>query len=98
MCRRRSALRRKLPTLMMIRRENSESDGGKRNQQSDLTAAPENFREFLRRNYFELRISAISWLFVSSPSAKVRHVTKAASLHVLVCDFQNQFRPQRLPG
>ena len=91
-------LRKKLPTRMMIRRENSASDGSKRNEQADLAAARENFRELLRRNYLELRISAIRWLFVGPPSAEVRHVSESASLHVLVSDFHNQFGPQGFPG
>ena len=58
---------------MMIRRENSASDGGKRNEQSDLSVARENFCEFLRRNYFELGIGAIAGAFSSD-----RHRRKCA--------------------
>ena len=57
----------------------------------------ENYGEFLRGNYLELGIGAIAGLLVGSPPAEVCHVTEAASLHVLVSDFQNQFGPQGLP-
>src|SRR5579871_4942723 len=83
---------------MTIRRENSASNGRKRNEQADLAAARENFCELLRRNYLELCIRAIAGLLVGPPPAEVRHVTEAASLHVLVSDFHNQFGPQGLPG
>ena len=63
-----------------------------------LVTTRENCCELLRRNYFELGISAVDRLFVWPPSAEVRHMTEAASLHVLVSDFHNQFGPQWLPG
>ena len=90
--------RRKLPTLTTIRRGNSASDGSKRNERADLEASRENFSEFLRRNYFELGIRAIAGLFVRPPPAEVRHMPEAASLHVLISDFHNQFGPQGFPG
>ena len=58
----------------------------------------ENCCELLRWNDLELGISAVDRLFVWSPSEEVRHMTEAASLHVFVSDFHNQFRPQGFPG
>src|ERR1041384_3621466 len=52
----------------------------------------------LRRNYLELIIGAIARAFVLAPSSKLRGVTKAAALHVIVSDFNHKLRPQRLPG
>src|SRR5580704_12970159 len=98
MFQKRFGRRRKLRILMMIRRGNSASDGGKRNRPDDLLeVARENCGEFLRRNYLKLGIRAIGWLFVGPPAAEVRHVTKAASLHMFVSDFHNQLGPQGFP-
>src|SRR5438067_11382307 len=62
-----------------------------------LAAGRKNCRQFLRRNYFELGIRAISRLLVGAPSAKLRSVAKSASLHMVIGDFDNQFRSQRFP-
>ena len=48
-------------------------------------------------NDFELVIRAVAWLLVRAPPAKLRCVTEAAALHVVVSDFDYQFRTQRLP-
>src|SRR5580692_8739670 len=89
MYRKRFGRRRKRPILMMIRRGNSASDGrtSERNssfQPADLATTRENGCKFLWRNYLELGIGAVDRLFVRSPSAEMRHMTEAASLHVLV--------------
>src|ERR1700722_5773139 len=91
MFRKRLGRRRKPPIPTMIRHGNSVSDGRKRNGQADLEAARENRCEFLRRNYLELSVGALAGLFVGPPSAEMRHVTEAASLHMLVSNFYNQF-------
>lgn len=89
---------------MMIRRANGAAREGaarERNdkeQAADLATVRENCCELLRWNYLELGISAVDRLLVWSPSAEVRHMTEAASLHVLVSDFHNQFGPQGFPG
>ncbi len=62
-----------------------------------LRPAGENRHQLLRRNDFELGIGAVARLLVGAPSAKLRHVTEAAALHVLVGDFDHQLGPQRLP-
>jgi hypothetical protein len=95
MCRKRFDRRRKLPILMMIRRANGvvrEGAARERNdkrQAADLATMRENGCELLRWNDLELGISAVDRLFVWSPPAELRHMTEAASLHVLVSDFYN---------
>ena len=54
-------------------------------------------RQLLRRNDFELGVRAVARLLVRAPPAKLRRVTEAAALHVLVSDFDHQFGTQRLP-
>jgi len=51
----------------------------------------------MRRNYLELSVRAVARFFVGAPSAKMRHVPEAGALHVLIGDFQHQFRAQRFP-
>ena len=49
----------------------------------------ENCRQFLRRNNFKLGGGTIAGLFVGSPSAELRRVPKAISLHVVIRNFYN---------
>src|SRR5262249_13347332 len=63
-----------------------------------LSPVGEDGCQFLRRDYFELGVGTINWLFVCSPSAELGHVTEAASLHVLVRDFHHEFGPHWFPG
>src|ERR1700746_1747033 len=49
------------------------------------------------RNDFELGIRAVARLLVRAPSAKLRCVTEAVALHVVVGDFDDQFGTERLP-
>src|SRR6185369_3519386 len=60
-------------------------------------SAPENLGQLLRRNDVELIVSAVGRLLVFAPSSKLRRVTKAAALHVIVSNFDHQLRAQRLP-
>ena len=62
-----------------------------------LAAGGEYLCQLLRRNHFELSIRAVARLLVGAPPAKLRHVTEARALHVLVGDFDHQLGPQRLP-
>src|SRR3984957_12720851 len=48
-----------------------------------------NCRQFLRRNNFKLGVGTIAGLFVRSPSAELRRVPEAISLHVVVSNFYN---------
>jgi len=48
-----------------------------------------NCRQFLRRNNFKLGVGTIAGLFVRSPSAELRRVPEAISLHVIVSNFYN---------
>ena len=84
---------------MMIRRGNGASGRrkGKDTSRLDTSDLRKNRCQFLRRNNFQLRIGAVARLFVGTPSAELRRVTKAAPLHVLVSDFHDQFGPQGLP-
>ena len=59
--------------------------------------AAKNRHQLLRWNHFELGIGAVAGFFVGAPPSKLRHVAEAGALHVLICDFHHQFRPQRLP-
>jgi hypothetical protein len=62
-----------------------------RSAQSRLAASGENRGQFMRRNNFELGISAVARLLVVAPSSEMRHVPEAGALHMLVRDFDNQF-------
>ena len=64
---------------------------------SDLAPVWKNRGQLLRRNNFELVIGAVARLLVCSPSAKLRDMTEAAALHVIVCDLYHQFGPQWFP-
>ena len=59
--------------------------------------AGENRGQFVRRNHFELGISAVARPLVRAPPSKMRHVPEAGALHVLISDFDHQLGPQRLP-
>ena len=52
----------------------------------------EDCREFLGRHDFQSRIRAIGGLLVRPPSAEMRHMTEAVALHVLVGNFDDEFR------
>jgi hypothetical protein len=60
-------------------------------------AASENHRQLFGRNDFKLGIRTVAGLLVRAPSAKLRGVTEAVTLHVVVSDFDDQFGTQRLP-
>ena len=44
-----------------------------------------------------LGVGTVAGLFVRSPPAKLRRVPEAISLHVIVSNFYDQFRPQWFP-
>src|SRR5215831_12395119 len=54
--------------------------------------------QFLGRDDLKLCIGAIVRLLIRTPAAKLSDVTESVTLHMIVCDLDNQFRPQRLPG
>ena len=101
MCPKHYVRRRKLPTRMMIRRGNGVGSAARRETLEDfsrgLAAGGENPRQFLRGNDFELRIGTVARLLVCAPPSKMRYVTEAGALHVLVGDFDHQFGSQWLP-
>ena len=45
--------------------------------------------QFLGRNNFKLGVGTIAELFVRSPSAELRRVPEAISLHVIISNFYN---------
>jgi hypothetical protein len=49
----------------------------------------ENCRQFLGTNNFKLGVGTIAGLFVRSPSAELRRVPEAISLHVIISNFYN---------
>jgi hypothetical protein len=52
--------------------------------------APENFRQLLRRNNFELFKGALARLLVQSPPSELSRMTEAIALHVVVSNFDYQ--------
>ena len=58
---------------------------------SQRFATGENHRQLFGRNDFELGIRAVARLLVRAPPAKLRCVTEAVALHVVVSDFDDQF-------
>ena len=64
---------------------------------ADLKTVGKNRCQLVGRNHFELRIGAVAWLFVASPSAKLCRMTEAVALHVVVGDFQYQLGAQWFP-
>src|ERR1700724_793786 len=101
MCPKRYGLRKRLPTLMTIRRVNgARSAVQKRKHKQALrssAATGKNRHQLLWRNHFELSIGAVARLFVCAPPSKLGHVTEAGALHMLVRDFDHKFGAQRLP-
>ncbi len=61
------------------------------------TRYAEEFEKLLRRYDLELLVRAVAGLLVETPSPKLRGMPKAAALHVIVRDFNDQFGPERLP-
>src|SRR5262245_28768757 len=99
MCQKPCGHRKKLPTLMTIQRVNG-ARGRLRSslRDSNSATATEDLRQLLRRDNFELGIGAVARLLVRAPPPKLRNVTEAASLHVVVSDFDRQLGTERLPG
>ncbi len=69
----------------------------KRQASKDSSTLWKNCRQFLWRNNFKLGVGTIAGLFVRSPSAELRRMPKAISLHVVISNFYNQFRPHWFP-
>src|SRR5215213_8803031 len=49
------------------------------------------------RHDLQLRKRAVTRLLITSPPPKLRRVTKAISLHVIISNFHHELRSQRLP-
>jgi len=58
----------------------------------------EDVRKLVRRYDLELRVGAIARLLVGAPPSKLRGVTKAAALHVVVSHLDHQIGAKRFPG
>src|SRR6202042_2032672 len=101
MCPKHCGRRRKLPTRMTIQRGNGAPGALRRSTLEHVSrgsaAGGKDRRQLLRRDDFELRIGAVAGLLVRAPPSKMRHVTEAGSLHVLVSDFDHELGSQRLP-
>ena len=65
---------------------------------AQLATASENLLQFLRGYNLQLRVGTFARIFIESPSAKVSHMAKAISLHMLIRHFDNKLGTQRLPG
>ena len=63
-----------------------------------LVIASENLLQFLRGDNLQLRVGAFARIFVEPPSAKVSHMAKAISLHVLIRHLDDKLRTQWFPG
>src|SRR5215510_11077102 len=63
-----------------------------------LSTAAKNLLEFLRRHNLKLIIRTVFRPLVFAPSSKLRSVTEATTLHVVVRDLDYQLGSQRLPG
>src|SRR5579864_2518292 len=91
-CRKNSGRPRKLPIPTTIQRVNGASGPEKENRKKNsriLSALGKDGGQFLRRDYFELSVRAVRGFFVSPPSAELRGVTKAISLHAVVGHLDN---------
>ena len=66
-------------------------DGKRRSESSPVLSSVlgKDRLQFFRWHHFQLFISAIRRLLIPAPAAKLRHVAKAAILHVLVGDFRH---------
>src|SRR5277367_1255860 len=90
----------KRPILMTTRLANGARCTRRRNLLEPGTAPDvprENRFQLVRRNDFKLRVSAIARLLVGTPLPKLRHMTESRALHMLVCNFDYQLGPERLP-
>src|SRR5262245_62650256 len=98
MCPRSCARRRKNLTRMTTQLANGVS-GTLRSgiEGSDSAPGREYLCQFRRQDNFNLLIRAVARLFVLAPPSELRDVAKPAPLHVIVRNFQNQLRSQRLP-
>ena len=92
---RRFAQRRKVPQRRKVQRHRSFLS--LRNFAFLRETTTENLSQLLGRNNFELGVRTVAWLLIRAPSSKLRCVTEAAALHVVVSDFDYKLRTQRLP-
>ena len=91
MCRKPCGHRKKLPTLMTIQRVNGVlARFEAASEIANSATATEDLCQLLRRDNFELGIGAVARLLVRAPPSKLRYVTEAAALHVVVSDFDHQ--------
>ena len=61
----------------------------KKGTERDSPSLGKDCRQFLRGDNFQLGKGTIAGLFVRSPSAELRGVPEAISLHVIVSNFDN---------
>src|SRR5215469_12060385 len=73
------------------------TDAHQKTKKRKLTSGRKDRGQFLRGNHLELSIRTIRRLLVRSPAPKLCRVPEAISLHVIVGDFDHQFRAQRFP-
>src|SRR6266478_5860738 len=100
MCPKRYGQSKRRPTLTTIRRVNGvRGVPGRRiaSRSTGSAAIGKNRRQLVWRNHLELSIRTVARVLVGAPFSKLRQVTEAGTLHVLVGDFNYQLGPQRLP-
>src|SRR6516225_1755279 len=91
-----------LPTRMTILRESGAQSARQSGMHEHVwpgsATAGENFNQLLWWNHFQLSIGAVARFLVGAPSSKLRRVTEAGALHMLISNFHHELGPQWLPG
>src|SRR5271167_3512139 len=90
----------KLPILMTTQLANGGRCTRRRNlleQGTSSDVSRENRFQLVRRNDFKLRVGAIARLLVATPLPELRHMAESLALHMLICNFDYQLGPERLP-
>src|SRR5271154_5006429 len=87
------------PILMTTRLANGAKCMRRRNllELGTPQVSSENRFQLVRRNDFKLRVGAIARVLVGPPLPELRHMAESRALHMLVCNFDYQLGPERLP-
>lgn len=74
------------------------TDAYEQEEIQELMSGRKDSGQFLGWDHLKLIVRAVGGLLIRSPAAKLRGVTEARSLHVIVGNFDYKFGAQRLPG
>src|SRR5215510_10443469 len=72
-------------------------DGADASMNESSSARREDRSQLVWRDNLELCVSAVGWLLIRTPPAKLRQMTETASLHMFVCDLDDQLGTKRFP-